>query len=1144
MARQVIDVPSSAFSQGTFTVRWRFATSDANAPSIGADLMANGSAGKFLEFGFDALTRDVGDRITADGQIYYPGRFVFAADSALTNAWVNSIEAITLIYANTEILIRGPNAPAEADKNIPATEFWDRTNPYNWHQTTPQEAWDLFGSGSNFGRNDNYAVRIILDDGTDVDVITSLTGGLDGELSGNLALATPPPIGLVGVLPSQLVGSLGGPEGDLRSFVLTADVIVTVGAGLAGSLVGTIELGGFSIQPGDEFLAIRWRVGADESGSINLPDVYGPAGILLQWKEGTDASWGSAESIPFLRDEAGDNWIPGGFERRAEGFDQYVIAGLVNGRTYQVRAAPIPIADPALVRVADIIAAIAEGDWSEILTGAPVNPRPSVVLFLTLRPEVMGFSSSWVSPAFEGVDDDRVMEYQLEWSITGEYPALDDPSELGAEGGREVLPQTITNYSVKPLRQGTWHVRARAVNMAGPGDVWAEGTVGVEQVVEPGKPIITHVVTGNGMAMPKWNPPETSSITEHKMDRGDGNAEIVLYDVQLYESDVVPTDTNPPPIHSSPYLHRERVERLPQGRYSTRVRAINRGNNRFIAGSWVGPGEWSDPNLNANFAVYRNPTYPIGLTARIRPTGDAIEVTWREPTSRAGDVPDLPVLSYEVQWALVGESWDIRNSAIVSRDGDDPPPTFFLLEVDDLVTPYRFRVRAWNAVGASGWRTTSPTAAGEISSPGPPVDPSLFVNNNLVVVGWNSPITTGGAAIVGYQLALFQDGDDENNPDVWRKIPPDGVVTATLYQIGLAPDSGFVRYRIAVRATNMVGTIAEIEEGNRWSEWSVVVDQQISRTESPKPNAVPSSSLSLVSPSPGSLYFEYGEAASRTSPIVAYRIQWTRGTTFSTTDPSAVVPALPRPPRLWHFIQGLAAGSYSVRVSAIVEEGTEGDPTTSSPVVVQGGSPAPLSSAVASLHSSGNLAVLWSFIAPPFGASPTGFSARVVSVDLNNSQATSTELSLPNDSSPSSAQFPTASDGTSFPLSFPYHYYRVFVSAFNASGSGQEIVAESNILTLIDGSTIFPHWVHSSTSLLPYFGGGRRSVHFLFVADVEGFWTFALEGSDSPSFGISLSPTATYLTLHQVVRFTITPSTQISPSDLSLSITHSHSRGS
>jgi hypothetical protein len=111
-------------------------------------------------------------------------------------------------------------------------------------------------------------------------------------------------------------------------------------------------------------------------------------------------------------------------------------------------------------------------------------------------------------------------------------------------------------------------------------------------------------------------------------------------------------------------------------------------------------------------------------------------------------------------------------------------------------TTYRFKVRAWNAVGVSAFSSASnPVVPSAATVPSPPAIGSATAGSGSATVSWSAPASTGGSPIIGYVLTPFVAGVSQG-PRYFLGPATSQTIT------GLANGT---TYRFKVRAWNAVG---------------------------------------------------------------------------------------------------------------------------------------------------------------------------------------------------------------------------------------------------------------------------------------------------------------------------------------------------
>jgi len=179
------------------------------------------------------------------------------------------------------------------------------------------------------------------------------------------------------------------------------------------------------------------------------------------------------------------------------------------------------------------------------------------------------------------------------------------------------------------------------------------------------------------------------------------------------------------------------------------------------------------------------PTVPGSPTVSYLSAGyNTIGVSWRPPVSDGGS----PVTGYVVEHSTNNATWT-RVTA---------PANLRYLDLTGLAggVAHTVRVRAVNTVGegaASGGQTITPLA---ITAPAPPRFVTASLSGNTAVITWNSPVSTNGSPLTGYEV--WQSSDGAN----FSKIADTGTVVRYHYARNLANDT---TYTFHVRARNAIG---------------------------------------------------------------------------------------------------------------------------------------------------------------------------------------------------------------------------------------------------------------------------------------------------------------------------------------------------
>ena len=110
-------------------------------------------------------------------------------------------------------------------------------------------------------------------------------------------------------------------------------------------------------------------------------------------------------------------------------------------------------------------------------------------------------------------------------------------------------------------------------------------------------------------------------------------------------------------------------------------------------------------------------------------------------------------------------------------------------------TTYRFRVRAWNAIGVSGFSKVTNAVTPATTAPGQPTIGTAVAGDGEAAVSWTAPASDGGSAIIGYVVTPYV-GYVSQGPRYFQS-------TATTQTVpGLTNGT---TYRFRVRAWNAIG---------------------------------------------------------------------------------------------------------------------------------------------------------------------------------------------------------------------------------------------------------------------------------------------------------------------------------------------------
>jgi hypothetical protein len=169
-------------------------------------------------------------------------------------------------------------------------------------------------------------------------------------------------------------------------------------------------------------------------------------------------------------------------------------------------------------------------------------------------------------------------------------------------------------------------------------------------------------------------------------------------------------------------------------------------------------------------------------------------VRWTAPTSNGGS-------------AITGYQVDVLVGGVVNGAVRTAGAAATSLVVTGLTngTSYTFRVRAVNAVGASGNSAASNAVTPAATVPGAPVVGTATGGNVSATVRWTAPASNGGSAITGYRVDVLVGG-----------VVNGAVRTATAAARSLVVTglTNGTTYTFRVRAVNAVGASANSAQSN------------------------------------------------------------------------------------------------------------------------------------------------------------------------------------------------------------------------------------------------------------------------------------------------------------------------------------------
>ncbi|SDF22248.1 Fibronectin type III domain-containing protein [Blastococcus fimeti] len=583
---------------------------------------------------------------------------------------------------------------------------------------------------------------------------------------------------------------------------------------------------------------------------------------------------------------------------------------------------------------------------NEVGTGAAsaasvaVTPMPGTAAAPTLGEVVPGNESvtvSWTAPAGSGITGYAVRVYQ------------------GTELVRTVsAPAGATSQQITGLVNGTGYtVEVAAVNLAGPGASSARSAV-VTPRTTPGAPLLGAVTTGNASASLTWTAPES-----------DGGSAITGYEVAVVDSE------DPATLRS--------VQR-PADATDVAVSGLTNGRTYWLTVSAVNAAGTGAPSARASVTPVAPVLVPGAPTIQSVTAGDgSAALTWTPPTG------DAPVTGYAVT-VFAGDA--TVDSAVVTVDGTTA-------RITGLVngTGYTVSVAALNGEvrGPDSARSGVVTPA---TVPGRPTGVTASAGDGSASLTWAAPAVDGGAAVTGYEVAVFA-GEQRIASAV---VTVDGTsATVTGLTNGTA-------YTFAVAAGNRVGT----------GEWSVR-----STAVTPAGVAVVPGAPTITSVAGGNATAELTWSAPTEdggAPVTGYEVTVLSGgqpvgTAVVTVDGTSAT------------VTGLTNGTaYTFTVAAVNAVGTGAPSVASSSVTPRTVPGAPTN--VAGIPGNGSVTVTWSAPADTGGSALTGYEIRAYSGGSGVPVATVAAAA-----SATSTVVPALINGTE---------YTVTVAAVNGAGAGAE----------------------------------------------------------------------------------------------------------
>ena len=372
-------------------------------------------------------------------------------------------------------------------------------------------------------------------------------------------------------------------------------------------------------------------------------------------------------------------------------------------------------------------------DWAQLMlrrTYPSMVPGQMAPVMLTLPttstilaglPNATTILVDWAEPTNFGPP---ILSYQLRYRVL-----YDEWTEIHNLQG---LQKRITGLNVASL---IYEVQARAVNDVGPSE-WSLGktSTGMIAASPPDAPQLTDVLPVSGPDLEvQWDAPTD-----------DGGSRVLEYQI-VYNTEGIP------PQYVSGISTVAPLTTLltglePNTEYTVRIRAL----------SAVGVSGYSDP-ITVRTGPATVPDTPDRPDAQIINVND-IEITWEPPYDNGSDI-----ISYDIQWLS-----NFPSTPMHMVEGQLPYDRVYRI-LFVLPYTYKIRIRAINAIGASGW---SPYAEVSLGAPGPPLNFRASVERPpRAILNWDPPTDPGDSAITHYEYV------SSTNPDTWITVSDGDEVT-------------------------------------------------------------------------------------------------------------------------------------------------------------------------------------------------------------------------------------------------------------------------------------------------------------------------------------------------------------------------------
>jgi len=312
--------------------------------------------------------------------------------------------------------------------------------------------------------------------------------------------------------------------------------------------------------------------------------------------------------------------------------------------------------------------------WSGSLSGQMlVVASPTAPRNLTATRNANGtITVSWTAPVDNGGE-----------AVATYYIGRATNSSFSQNGTQTNVSGSTTSYTFTGLAAGaTYYFRVSAGNslnaQVGYGSAWSNVASAQSSAVPsiPTAPVVTKTPASTSMTI-SWKAP------------ADNGAAITNYELQWSTSSTFATITG---SDTSATISKTITGFSLATKYYFRVRAINS----------IGPGGWS--------SVTSYPTVPSAPSAVgvVPVSSTSLTASWNAPTDPGGDT----IINYELQWST-SSTFSPGNSSTANNRSRT---------VSSLValTPYFFRVRAYNGIGPGAWSAVTSFTTSDTEPPPPP----------------------------------------------------------------------------------------------------------------------------------------------------------------------------------------------------------------------------------------------------------------------------------------------------------------------------------------------------------------------------------------------------------------------------------------